>query len=76
MTARRGAPDGQALSYAPLAIRASKQSVMLGLDEAGVEQAMARQAGYPAFAAWEASTDRLEGAAAFAEKRPPRKQGK
>lgn len=64
------------LRCAPLATRASKQTVMRGLDEAGVQQAMARQPTYPAFAAWVESTDRLEGAAAFAGKRPPRWQGR
>jgi enoyl-CoA hydratase/carnithine racemase len=64
------------LRCAPLATRASKQSVMRGLAERGVEEAMQRQRDYPAFAAWEASADRLEGAAAFAEKRAPRWQGR
>lgn len=64
------------LRCAPLATRASKQTVLRGLDASGVQEAMARQPDYPAFAAWVQSADRLEGAAAFAEKRPPRWQGR
>ena len=64
------------LACAPLATRASKQSVMRGLDAAGLEAAMREQQNYPAFAACYASADRHEGAAAFAEKRSPRWQGR
>lgn len=56
---------------APLAVRASKEAVMRGLDEPGLEAAMNAQSSYPTFAQWEQSADRHEGAAAFAEKRPP-----
>ncbi|MEX2481668.1 MAG: enoyl-CoA hydratase-related protein [Gammaproteobacteria bacterium] len=64
------------LACAPLAIRASKETVMRGLDAAGLEAAMREQQTYPAFAACFESADRHEGAAAFAEKRPPRWQGR
>ena len=64
------------LRCAPLATRASKQTVMRGLDAASLEQAMQEQASYPAFGAWYQSADRMEGAAAFAEKRTPLWQGK
>ena len=63
------------LRCAPLATRASKQTVMRGLDEASLEQAMANQPRYPAFKRWYECSDRIEGAAAFAEKRAPQWKG-
>ena len=59
------------LRCAPLATRASKQTVMRGLDEPSLAQAMAAQADYPAFKNFYVSNDWLEGASAFAQKRAP-----
>ena len=59
------------LKASPMSIRASKQAVMRGLDETGVEAAMRAQANYPAYAAWAQSEDAREGPTAFAEKRLP-----
>jgi enoyl-CoA hydratase/carnithine racemase len=59
------------LRASPVSIRASKETVMRGLDEAGVQAAMKGQSGYPAFAAWVNSEDATEGPLAFAEKRAP-----
>ena len=64
------------LACAPLAIRASKETVMRGLDEPSLEAAMKAQQDYPSFKAFYSSQDRHEGALAFAEKRPPNWQGK
>jgi enoyl-CoA hydratase/carnithine racemase len=64
------------LRCAPLATRASKETVMRGLDEPSLEQAMRHQANYLAFKNWYGSRDRIEGASAFAEKRAPDWAGK
>ena len=64
------------LACAPLATRASKETVMRGLDEPSLEAAMQAQATYPSFKEFYSSEDRHEGALAFAEKRPPNWQGK
>ena len=64
------------LACAPLAIRASKETVMRGLDEPSLEAAMSAQEDYPSFKAFYSSQDRHEGALAFAEKRPPNWRGK
>ena len=63
------------LRGAPLALRASKQTVMYGLDEPSLSDALRQQESYPAFKACYNSADRKEGARAFAEKRPPRWSG-
>ena len=64
------------LQCAPLSIAASKEAIMLGLDEPSLAQAMAQQAQYPAFRTWQKSEDAKEGPLAFAEKRRPQWQGK
>lgn len=63
------------LACAPLAVSASKQALLRGLDEPSLEAAMENQETYPAFATWKTSDDRQEGARAFAEKRKPDWQG-
>jgi enoyl-CoA hydratase/carnithine racemase len=65
----------QILRCAPLAIRASKQTVMRGLDEPSLAEGLRRQASYPAYAAWRNAEDTLEGPRAFAEKRTPHWRG-
>jgi enoyl-CoA hydratase/carnithine racemase len=62
------------LECAPLSIRASKDSVMRGLDQADLEQAMALQ--LDSVGELYRSQDFIEGPRAFAEKRPPHWQGK
>lgn len=77
------APAGEASSAArrwaadisrggPLAIRAVKQTMLRGLDEPGVSNALLNQKNYPTVIAMYASDDALEGPRAFAEKRLPR----
>jgi crotonobetainyl-CoA hydratase len=61
----------QILSCAPLAIRASKETVMRGLDEPSLQDAIRNQERYPGFAVWKGAEDTREGPRAFAEKRPP-----
>ena len=56
---------------APLAVRASKETVTRGLDEARLEDALRNQDCYPGYARWKAAEDTREGPRAFAEKRPP-----
>jgi len=55
----------------PYSIRATKEAVYCGLDEPCLAEALAKQAQHPAYAAWMASSDRVEGPAAFAQKREP-----
>ena len=59
------------LRGSPMALRASKEAAMRGLDEPDLASAMRNQQTYPAFAAWRTSDDAREGPRAFAEKRAP-----
>lgn len=61
----------QILAGAPLAIRATKEAALRGLDEPSLEAAIKGQADYPGFRAWRAAEDTKEGPRAFAEKRAP-----
>ena len=66
----------QILRCAPLAIAASKEAVLRGLDEPSLADALTRQSAYPAFARHQQSADAEEGPKAFAEKRDPVWQGR
>ena len=62
------------LACAPLALRATKQVARRNLDYARLAEAI--RADYPAAEAMLDSADAVEGPRAFAEKRPPRWQGR
>jgi enoyl-CoA hydratase/carnithine racemase len=65
----------QICQSSPMSIRASKQAVMEGLN-VPLPEAMVAQREYPAVREMLSSADYVEGPKAFAEKRPPRWQGK
>jgi enoyl-CoA hydratase/carnithine racemase len=64
------------LKCAPLSVRASKQAVLMGLDEASLEEALKKQTDYPAFVKMINSSDADEGPLAFAQKRAPDWKGR
>lgn len=65
----------QILKCAPLAIRASKETVMRGLDEPSLAESLRRQHSYTGYIAWRHAEDTREGPRAFAEKRAPHWRG-
>lgn len=64
------------LKCAPVAIRASKETVMRGLDEPSLHATLENQKNYPGFVAWRNAEDTIEGPRAFAEKRAPQWKGR
>jgi len=65
---------GEIMSCSPMSIRASKESVYQGLDEANLEKAVTGH--YPAVGALFKSEDLIEGPLAFAQKRAPQWKGR
>lgn len=61
---------------APLAVRAAKQVMLRGLQEADVREAIVKQESHPAVVAMRASQDAVEGPRAFSEGRAPRWLGR
>lgn len=61
---------------APLAVRAAKQVMLRGLQDADVREAIAIQESYPAVVVMRASQDAVEGPRAFSEGRTPRWLGR
>lgn len=72
--ARRWADE--ILANSPMSIRASKQTIQKGLDEATLADAYRNQSAYPAVRALFRSADAREGPLAFAQKRPPQWKGR
>ena len=66
----------QIMELSPMSVRASKQAVYRGLNEASIGDALKNQNTYPAIAAMYKSEDLREGPKAFAEKRAPQWKGK
>lgn len=64
----------QILECSPMSVRATRQAAMQGLEHASVEEAM--NARYPAIGELLKSRDFVEGPLAFAQKRPPKWQGR
>ncbi len=65
---------GEIMACSPMSIRASKESVYQGLDEANLEKAVTGH--YPAVGALFKSEDLIEGPLAFAQKRAPQWKGR
>jgi enoyl-CoA hydratase/carnithine racemase len=70
LSAARAKAD-RILQLSPLAVRASKRCVLDGMNRASIEAAVASQREMPAVQAMMQSEDRIEGAQAFAQRRPP-----
>jgi enoyl-CoA hydratase/carnithine racemase len=59
------------LLVAPLALKATKEAALRGLDEPSLGAAIRAQHGYPGYQRWWQAEDTREGVRAFAEKRSP-----
>ena len=76
LMARARAWAAQIMECSPMSVRASKDAVQRGLEEASVAAALGSQNSYPAVRAMYKSADFVEGPMAFAQKRAPQWTGK